>query len=394
MIHSNLVNASEKARGPRSRSFASKLAVFGTAAALVVAPALVSVTAASAADAFAVTTPTNGATAVPLAGFNLVEFTGTGLPAGDYAYVTYSDVNGAANRATYAGSTRNADGTWSGSEDFRGLPAGETRVVATVTARINDGAGPDNQGTVDTTVAPVVLTFDLAEAPNPANPFTVAAPESNSTTPVASTTPTFSGTGNPGATIKITYGARAGATGTAATVKVDADGNWSTTTDFSQIEPGETKGSAIVTEYGTNGEVFPGTDGMRINFVFPSAPAPAIPLTLTASPKSSTISSAISAGVSFVATGFSPGEEVTIAVTDSNGSVVTIAKTVDHYYAETTDGSFSGLVILPTTAGAGTYTVSVTGLRSVPERTASGTFVVTANPATGAGNGSLPVVSG
>ncbi len=382
-----------KVRGLRSRSLASRLAVFVAASALVVVPSVVSVTAANAAEPFAVTSPADGATGVEQTFPNVVPFAGTGLPDGDYAYVSYLDLDGNVRQATFGGSTNDGAGNWTGNQNFAQLSVGQTEVVATVTAR------DENTLEVDPSVAPTTVTFTLALAPNPANPFTVTTPESNSTTPVESTTPTFSGTGNPGASIVITYGARALQTGTAATVTVDADGNWTTTTDFSDLEPGSTDGSAIVTEYGTNGEVFPGTDGLRINFVFPTAPAPLDPLAVVTDPASLPLADATSTGVKFLATGFSPNEEITIVVTDPSGGVVVLPPTEVSFFADDQTGAFAGFVILPETAGTGTYTITVSGVRS--ERTAAGTFDVSANPVTpvtpggGSGGGTgLPVVSG
>ncbi|AZS36227.1 hypothetical protein CVS47_00827 [Microbacterium lemovicicum] len=381
-----------KVRGLRSRSLASRLAVFVAASALVVVPSVVSVTAANAAEPFAVTSPADGATGVEQTFPNVVPFAGTGLPVGDTASITFLDLDGNV-QITYGSSTPDADGNWSGIYNFENVSTGQTEITATVTAL--DAAS----GNPDPAVAPATVSFTLAVAPKPANPFTVTTPGSNSTTPVESTTPTFSGTGNPGASIVITYGARAVQTGTAATVTVDADGNWTTTTDFSDLEPGSTDGSAIVTEYGTNGEVFPGTEGLRINFVFPTAPAPLDPLAVVTDPASLPLADATSTGVKFLATGFSPNEEITIVVTDPSGGVVVLPPTEVSFFADDQTGAFAGFVILPETAGTGTYTITVSGVRS--ERTAAGTFDVSANPVTpvtpggGSGGGTgLPVVSG
>ena len=256
----------------------------------------------------------------------------------------------------------------------------------------------ENTLEIDPEVIPTTVTFDLAIAPNPANPFTVTRPVTNSTTPVEDTTPIFAGTGNPGARIEITYGARSLQTGVAAEVVVDAQGNWTTETDFSLLEPGETDGSAIVTEYGTDGAVFPGTSGQRINFVFPTAPAALIPLALTIEPETLALSAATSTGVGFLAEGFSPNEEITIVVTDSNGGEVVLGATEESFFADDADGSFLGFAILPSTAGTGTYTITVNGVRS--GRTVDADFTVVADavtpgaPGTPGALGSLPVVSG
>lgn len=386
-----LKHHSSSVRAVRTRNtypLGAKLAVFATGAAMLCAPVLVAGAAdAAPGDPFAVTSPMNGATGVAQTFPNVVPFTGTGLPTGDYASVSYLDASGTVRNATF-GSSTNTDGDWTGNENFAQLSTGQTHVVATVSAL-------DLQtSAVDTTVAPVTVAFDLAVAPNPANPFTVATPATNSTTPVASTTPTFSGTGQPGAQIVITYGARAGRTGTAATTTVGADGTWTTTTDFGDLEPGTTDGSAIVTEYGTDGAVFPGTSGQRINFAFPSAPAPAIPLALEIDPTTLTLSEATTTGVGFGATGFSPDEEITIVVTDPSGAEVVLPKTSDHFYVDAETGSFVGTAVLPSTVGTGTYSITVTGVRSA--RTVTADFTVTADPAVPGGTtpgGTTPVVT-
>lgn len=369
-----------RARG--SYPIGMKLAVLGSGAALICAPMFVAGAAnAAPGDPFAVTAPANGATAVAQTFPNVVPFTGTGLPAGDYASVSYLDANGTVRNATF-GSSTNTDGDWTGNENFGQLSTGQTQVVATVSAL-------DLQtNAVDAAVTPVTVTFDLAVAPNPANPFTVTAPATNSTTPVETTTPTFTGTGNPGAKIVITYGARAAKTGTAATTTVAADGTWTTPTDFSELEPGTTDGSAIVTEYGTDGVVFPGTSGQRINFTFPSAPAPLISLALTIDPTTLTLSDATTTGVGFAATGFSPDEEVTVVVTDPSGAEVVLPQATDHFYVDDETGSLLGAAVLPSTVGTGTYSITVTGVRSL--RTVTSDFTVTADPTTGNG-GTTPV---
>lgn len=370
------------------RSFGSKAAVVGVAIAMVAGSAILSSGAANAAPDFTVTTPSAGATAVAQTFPNVVAFAGANLPTGDTASVSYVDENAVSHNATFAGSESDSSGNWTGNENFSQLSTGQTSVIATVSAL-------DSTGAVDASVVPVTVAFTLAVAPNPFTPFTVTAPESNSTTPVASTTPTFSGTGNPGATIKITYAARAAGEATAATATVAEDGTWNTTTDFSQLEPGSIDGSAIVTELGADGNPFPNTSGVRVNFTFPTAPVAAIPLTLVVSPKSSTVAAATTSGINFAATGFSPGEQVSIVVTDPSGAAVALTKAEANFYASSTDGSVAALAILPS-ATAGTYNIAVTGLRSA--RAVTATFAVTANPATAnpvvPTTGTLPVVSG
>lgn len=370
-------------KGAKKRSLTSKIAVFVAAAALSLAPALVAGTAANAAGPIVVTTPANGAVGVEQSFPNVVDFAGSNIPNTSYVDITYLDAQGAEKQGTFSGGNVDADGNWNVGANFAELSQGQTVVIATVSALQNSDGQPDP------TTESTTVTFTLAVAPNPANPFTVTTPVSNSPVPVEDTTPTFSGTGNPGATIEITYGARSLATGVAATVVVGVDGTWTTETDFSDLEPGATEGSAIVTEYGTDGEIFPGTSGQRINFVFPSAPAPLIALTLTIVPESVTVKEATSTGVAFVATGFSPNEEITFTLTAPNGDDVPLA--VAPTFANDEDGSYADNLVLLGSAGLGEYTLTVSGVRS--ERTVSGTFVVTANPVVpGAGN--LPVVSG
>lgn len=378
----------EEGRGSSARH--SRLAVFGIAAVVAVAPALIGVGVANAAPlpVVTVTTPANGATGVAQVAPNVVAFAGSGVPAGDYASVSYTDLTGAAHNATFSGSTDAGAGNWTGAETFDQLSVGQVTVTAVVTAK------DVTTDAVDPNVAPGTTTFTLAVAPKPAQPFAITSPVSNSTTPVASTKPTFTGTGQAGATITIVYGARAGQNLVAATTTVGATGTWSTPTDFSLLEPGQTDGTAIVTET-LNGKVVAGTSPTGVNFVFPSAPAPLIPVTLTTAPKSSTLSSATTKGVAFAATGFSPDEEVTIAVKDPSGATIALPKSAAHFFADVATGSFIGAVVLPTTAGTGTYTVTVTGVRSA--RVATGTFAVVADPVTTAPTGpvgTLPVVSG
>ncbi|MBF4575598.1 LPXTG cell wall anchor domain-containing protein [Frondihabitans sp. VKM Ac-2883] len=311
---------------------------------------------AHAADAFAVTTPAPGATGVAQTFPNVVPFEGTGAPAGDNVTVSYLDADGASHNATFGGSTVDAaTGQWSGNENFDQLSPGQTAVVATVTA-VNAG------GTVDLTTT---TSFELAVAPNSLTPFTVTKPVSNSTTPVESTTPTFEGAGQAGDTITITYGARAAKTGVAATTVVKADNTWSTTTDFSQLEPGATEGSALVNETDPAGNPVPGADQKRINFVFPSAPAAAVPASIAVTPTKTSVLEASTTGVAVSAKGFSPDEQVVVAVTDAKGTVIPLAgDRPAQTFASDTDGSYTDVLRLPANLVGGTYTVTIVGVRS------------------------------
>ncbi|AMM21905.1 hypothetical protein AX769_19340 [Frondihabitans sp. PAMC 28766] len=379
---------------PVVRSMGRRLAIFGTAAALIVAPAFVAGTAANAADPFVITTPTAGETGVAQVAPNVVGFAGTGLPTADDVTVSYVGATGV-DTASTGGAHNDGAGNWTELENFGQLGPGVTAVAATVTV-------VDAQTGVADPAYPVqTLDFTLAVAPNALTPFTITNPVSNAGTVVAPGD-AFTGTGTPGDTITIVYGARAGQNLVAGTGTVTTPGGtWSIVPDFSKLEPGQTDGTAIITETTPAGAVEAGTSPTATNFTFSSAPAPAVPLTLTTDPKSSTLSSATTKGVAFLATGFSPDEQVTIAVKDSTGATVELAPAAAEFFASATDGSFPGFVILPSTAGTGTYTVTVTGVRS--GRIATGTFTVVADPVTtttptGTGTTppveSLPVVSG
>lgn len=375
---------------PVVRSLARRVAIFGSAAVLIVAPALVAGTAANAAVAFAVTTPTQGQTGVAQVFPNVVSFAGTGLPTTDDVTVSYVGATGV-DTASTGGATNDGAGNWTELENFAGLGPGVTAVAATVTVT------NAQTGAADPAYTPQSLDFTLAVAPNPLTPFTITQPVSNART-VVSPGEAFTGTGNPGDTITIVYGARAGQNLVAGTGTVAVDGTWSIVPNFNQLEPGQTDGTAIVTETTPAGAVETGTSPTATNFTFSPPPAPAIPLTLTTAPKSSTLASATSKGVAFLATGFSPDEQVSITVKDPNGAAVVLPKSAAEFFASAKDGSFLGAVILPTTAGTGTYTVTVTGVRT--GRTASGTFTVVANPVTTTTTTgttpveNLPVVSG
>jgi len=383
-------------RAPR-RSFAARLTVFGTAAAIIASPAVV-VTAANAApgDPFAVTSPADGATNVasegtPLSGGAIVTFSGTGLPTDDYVDVSYLDALGVPHKSSFGGTNYGADGDWTAPQTFDRLTPGQTQVIASVRALDNE------TGDVDVDVPPTTVTFSFATAPVTGNELTVTRPVTNSSTPVEDTTPVFVGRGLPGATIQITYGARSLQTAIAAEVEVDEDGDWSTETDFSQLEPGVTEGSAIVTEYNPDGTPAAGESGQRVNFVFPEAPVAQDELAIEIAPNPVTLTQATTTGVAFGVTGFSPNEELDIVVTDPNGGEVVLEQTEASFFADEEFGTFLGTVVLPDTAGTGEYTITVTGVRS--ERTVSGTFAVVTDPTTpvvpGAGNGgTLPIVAG
>jgi len=376
---------------PAVRSLGHRLAIFGTAAVIIAAPALGTRAAANAAPApFAVTTPTAGQVGVVQAAPNVVGFAGTGLPTADDVTVTYSGATGV-DTASTGGATNDGAGNWTELENFGGLGPGVTAVVARVTV-------VDSQtGVADPAYTPQTVAFTLAVAPNPLTPFTITRPVSNAGA-VVTPGEAFTGTGTPGDTITIVYGARAGQNLIAGTGTVAANKTWSIVPNFSKLEPGQTDGTAIITETTRAGAVEAGSSPTSTNFTFKPAPAPAIPVTLTTAPKSSTLTSATTKGVAFLATGFSPDEEVTIAVKGPNGATIALPKAALHFFSSAVDGSFIGAVLLPRASVTGTYGVTVTGVRT--GRAASGTFTVIADPVTTSTGTpttpveNLPVVSG
>ena len=368
-------------KGIRARSLASKLAVFGAAAALVIAPSIVSASVAhAAAPGPTVTTPANGATGVAQSLPNVVDFAGGNLPAGDSIWITYVDEDGTRHAATNTQNGDGGNGNWTISGNFSELSAGQTAVTATVTAN-TPGVDNNGQGTPDPAYDPTTVNFTLAEAPNPTYPFAITTPANGST--VTSTTPAFVGTGEPGTTVTLNYSGRNLASYTAGTVDIDDDGNWTIDpTDFSGLNPGAMDVRIDVTD--SNGDSF------FHNITFATAPVPANPVTLTTAPNPVNQTQATTIGVGFEGTGLRPGEQFTVAVTGPDGEAVDLPTPAENFYADDTDGSFVGLVILPDGSDAGDYTITVTGSGS--SVTASGDFTVqsdadlaygvTANPST------------
>ncbi len=355
------------------RPLSSRLALIGTAAVLAAVPVFASAAAANADDSFAVTTPTQGQVGVPEYFPNTAQFAGTGLSAGNHVDVQYVTGDGSLHTAIYGGNTRADDGSWTTVANFDLLGVGQTQVVSTVEEVAEDG----------TILQSRALTFTLAVAPNPANPFTVTTPYVTET--VDSATPTFTGTGEPGAEIVITYGARSLTTAEAGRGIVDAQGNFSIVTDFSRLEPGagtEAQGGvgAIFTQT-LNGQPVPGADQKSILFYFAEAPVPLIPLTLTVDPTSLTVADVTAAdkGVAISATGFSPNEGLTATLTGPDGVVVEISGS-GSLFADDEDGSFSDRLTLTGDVLTGEYTLTLSGNRS--GRVVSAEFVVLADPAT------------
>ncbi|MDF2444428.1 MAG: hypothetical protein JWR01_2631 [Subtercola sp.] len=364
-------------RPPASRGLAKRLAIFGAAAALAVVPSLALAPAAFAAGEFSVTSPAAGDTDVAQAGPGLTGFAGTNLDAGDTVQVYYTAADGTKNTtAIFGGVQADDEGNWSAIANFGGLKPGQTEVEVTVKELKDDEAG-----TVVKTLPAYSFTFK--DAPVPGDPFAVTSPEQLSTVDTAN--PVFEGTGTPGATVEIQYTGRAGNQDSAGKTIVKADKTWSITTDFSDLEPGggtvETDGIRVLTyQTDADGNELPGADRQAIVFYFATAPVPLIPLSLTLDPTSTTVSDTALTGIAFTATGFSPAESLTLLIKDPTGTVVVLpgADTAAQIFAEATDGSAKGAIILAANAPVGDYTVALTGDRSA--RVATGTFTVVADP--------------
>ena len=349
--------------GRRPAALGAALAAF----AVVILPFVGTATAANAAaDTFSVTSPTPGQTDVPEAFPKTAAFSGEGLDAGNHVDVQYVTGDGSLHTAVYSESTGADDGTWSLIANFDLLGTGQTEVVATVSELTPD----------DEVVVSIPLTFSLAVAPNPANPFTVASPGVGEV--VTTDAPEFSGTATPGTTVVVLYGARAGSTAEAGAATVQDDGSYVVATDFSRLEPGSLGTGADVFNFDENGEPIPGIDRIAVFFTFETAPVPLIPLALAVDPATSTVSAATSTGVALTAAGFSPNEELTLAVTGADGAAVVPVDLPLNIYANDEDGSYASSIVLPAGVVAGDYTVTLTGVRS--EGTVSASFAVTADP--------------
>lgn len=351
---------------PSPRRHRSRLAALGVALAVLALPFVGATTAHAAADTFTVTSPTEGQTDVPEAFPNTAVIEGSGLTDGNHVDVQYVTGDGTLHTAIYADTT--GAGDWSVIANFDLLGLGETTVVATVSELTPD----------DAVVLSVPLTFSLAVAPNPADPFTVTSPGVGEV--VATATPDFTGTASPGTQIVVLYGARAGSTAEAGTATVDADGTYTVTTDFSRLEPGSLGTGADVYNVDADGQPIPGIDRLAVFFTFETAPVPLIPLALAADPESSTVSAATSTGIALTAAGFSPNEELTLSIVDAAGTAIVPVDLPLNIYANDEDGSYAGTVVLPAGTTAGDYTVTLTGVRS--ERTVSAGFAVVADPVT------------
>jgi hypothetical protein len=342
------------------------LAALGVAFAVLALPLVGTATAANAAaDTFAVLSPTEGQSDVPEAFPNTAVISGEGLTVGNTVDVQYVTGDGSTSTAVYGENTGDDDGTWAVVANFDLLGLGQTAVAATVTE-----VAPD-----DSVVASIPLTFTLAVAPNPADPFTVTSPEVGQVVDTA--TPEFTGTATPGTTIVVLYGARSGSTAEAGVATVGDDGTYVVETDFTRLEPGSLGTGADVFNFDADGEPIPGITPIGVFFSFAEAPVALIPLTLTVDPSTLTTSAAAGTGVGLTATGFSPNEELTLALTLPDGSQQPISEDAVQIFADDEDGSFADTLVI-SGAPVGDYTVTLTGVRS--ERTVSATFAVTADP--------------
>lgn len=353
---------------PSRRRPGARWAALGAGLAVLALPLLGTATAANAAaDTFAVTSPTPGQQDVPEAFPNVAQLDGTGLTPGNHVDVQYVSGDGSLQPAVFTEGTGEDDGTWSVYGNFAELGLAQTTVVATVSELTPE----------DEVVVSIPLTFDLAVAPNPADPFTVVSPAVLDVVDTA--TPAFTGTATPGTTVVVLYGARSGSTAEAGVATVGEDGTYSVATDFSRLEPGSLGTGADVFNFDANGDPIPGITPIGVFFTFADAPVPLIPLALSVDPASTTVSAAGSTGVALTAAGFSPNEQLTVSVTLPDGSALPFAEDAPLVFANDEDGSYTGTVVIAS-APVGAYTVTLTGVRS--ERTVSATFEVVADPVT------------
>ncbi|WP_148050113.1 LPXTG cell wall anchor domain-containing protein [Frigoribacterium sp. PhB107] len=324
-----------------------------TALALALGGVLLAAGPASAAAPVTITSPAPGSTYDNSAGLpQVVPITGTGLPTTDDLVLTYDIGTGTPAQALFSGTTHNDDGSFFVNANFGQLPPGETTVLATV-------AGADAQsGLADPEVTPLAYTFELAVAPNPASPFTVTYPGTG--TVVDTTTPVFTGTAQPGSTVTVTYSNKNLGNSTAGTGIADLAGNYSIPTTFLDLAPGSLGTGANVTQSNPDAQV----GRLSVNFTFAQAPVPAIAPTITATPDEVTVDEATTTGVAIAATGFSPGEEITTVVTDSEGAVVELADRALNYYADDTVGAYADTVVFADDVLADDYTITLTGVRS------------------------------
>jgi hypothetical protein len=268
---------------------------------------------------FTVTSPTEGETRADT--LNLVPYTGTG-GAGNTIEIRYFDGRGGVARAGI-GEVKQ-DGTFSVLTNFGGLPAGQKFANTFVRQLDADGAlVADELG----------ITIFFAQAPVPAFPFAVTSPQNGSA--VDSITPTFEGTATPENTVRLTYSGQGLDTYVAGEALVEDDGTWSTSTDFSSANFGETETRVIATEYLPSGEPAP-SSGLAITITFPEAPVPAVPFTVTTPVDGDTVPVGV---VTYEGTGVA-GNTVTVTYFDGRGGLATAGSgTVDD------DGAFSVVAV-------------------------------------------------
>ncbi|TWX34954.1 hypothetical protein ES689_14005 [Frigoribacterium sp. ACAM 257] len=324
-----------------------------TALALALGGVLLAAGPAFAAGPVTITSPAPDSTYDNSAGLpQVVPITGTGLPTTDDLVLTYDIGTGTPAQGLFAGTTHNPDGSFSVNANFGQLPAGETTVVA------NLSAADAQSGVADPEVTPSTYTFELAVAPNPAFPFRVDYPGTG--TVVDTTTPVFTGVAQPGSTVTVTYSNKNLGNSVAGSATANPDGTFSVPTTFLDLAPGSLGSGANVTQSDPAAQV----GSLGVAFTFAEAPVPAIAPTITATPDEVTVDEASTTGIAIAATGFSPNEEVTTVVTDSDDAVVVLADRDLNYYADDNVGAYADTIVFADGVLADDYTITLTGVRS------------------------------
>lgn len=345
--------STSRERTPLRSSARRGLVAAPTALALALGGVLLAAGPASAAAPVTITSPAPGSTYDNSAGLpQVVPITGTGLPTTDDLVLTYDIGTGTPAQGLFAGTTHNPDGSFSVNANFGQLPAGETTVVA------NLSAADAQSGVADPEVTPSTYTFELAVAPNPAFPFRVDYPGVG--TVVDTTTPVFTGVAAPGSTVTVTYSNKALGNSVAGTATTNPDGTFSVPTTFLDLAPGSLGTGANVTQSDPAAQV----GSLGVAFTFAEPPVPAIAPTITATPDEVTVEQATTTGIAIAATGFSPGEEVRTVVTDSEDTVVVLADRALNYYADSDAGAYADTVVFADDVLADDYTITLTGVRS------------------------------
>jgi hypothetical protein len=300
-----------------------------------------------------ITSPAPGSTYDNSAGLpQVVPITGTGLPTTDDLVLTYDIGTGTPAQGLFSGTTHNPDGSFSVNANFGQLPAGETTVVA------NLSAADAQSGVADPEVTPSTYTFELAVAPNPAFPFRVDYPGTG--TVVDTTTPVFTGVAAPGSTVTVTYSNKNLGNSVAGTATTNPDGTFSVPTTFLDLAPGSLGTGANVTQSGPAAQV----GSLGVAFTFATAPVPAITPVVVAAPRQLTVDEATSTGFAITAAGFSPGEEVRTTVFQADGTAIQLVDRELNYYADDDLGGYTDTVVLEAGIVADDYTISLEGVRS------------------------------